>query len=389
MYKGYTGDLTQEVLQDLVGILRPEFGGIPPPENQLGREKHQSIEVKTTEVQQVVNYDMPEFRGLQPKEQSHYNQELHPPGTAPVEIQQLQNLVNNIGARNNNLTQKEQFDQVSSDASNARESKPNSEISSEKSALTNKQDSLNAPINCGHENKRNLHEKIRDNVPFNPTSTALNKSCSPPVLQSTNSNPTHDNISDLATNISKYSMETERSAGENTSQSNTRQNPSNLDQLLASHIEGYGPKKAPGQSFRYIMNKKLSIPDMVESFNQKHPGQVQIDTSDMVQALKSNNVRLMFVSLSHSANQNTDSNNQKDSVIDDMKLLSVKDLQKLKTNIKSYKPYQGYIQLPNHLNIEYMVKKFNSNNAAGIKVTPKAYVQVMRAMKVRLRHSVW
>ena len=124
MYKGYTGDLTQEVLQDLVGILRPEFGGIPPPENQLSREKHQSIEVKTTEVQQFEYYDMPEFRGLQPKEKSPYNQELQPPGTAPVEIQQLQNLVNNIGARNNNLTQNEQFNQVSSDTSDARETKP-------------------------------------------------------------------------------------------------------------------------------------------------------------------------------------------------------------------------------------------------------------------------
>ena len=276
MYKGYTGDLTQEVLQDLVGILRPEFGGIPPPENKLGKEKHQSIEVKTTEVQQVVNYDMPEFRGLQPKEQSHYNQELHPPGTAPVEIQQLQNLVNNIGARNNNLTLKEQFDQDSSAASNARESKPNNGVSSEKCALINKQDSLVAPINCGHENKRNLHEEIKDNVPFDQTSTPLNKSCSPPVLQSTNCNPRNDKFSDLATNISKYSMEP-KGSDKNTSQSNTRQNPSNLDQLLASHIEGYGPKRAPGQSFRYIMNKKLSIPDMVESFNQKHLGQVQIE----------------------------------------------------------------------------------------------------------------
>ena len=171
-------------------------------------------------------------------------------------------------------------------------------------------------------------------------------------------------------------------------------NPSQTrDQALEAHVESYQPQTDPEKNIRYIADENVTIECMVESFNRKQFPQNMINAKNMIQALKSRNVSLFWDAHSNASQVRGDADgsyewNDPDLVQDfvkDIKDLKPKDVKSIAMNLLSYKRSGGNITLPNSLDLNYMVQKFNQNNGH-IKVTPKAYEQVMSKMKVRISH---
>ena len=171
-------------------------------------------------------------------------------------------------------------------------------------------------------------------------------------------------------------------------------NPSQTrDQALEAHVESYQPQTDPEKNIRYIADKNVTIECMVESFNRKQFPQNMINAKNMIQALKSRNVSLFWDAQSNVSQVRGHADGSYEwndpelvqDFVNDIKDLKPKDVKSIAMNLLSYKRSGGNITLPNSLDLNYMVQKFNQNNGH-IKVTPKAYEQVMSKMKVRISH---